>query len=224
MIQLYLDTVDVKKIKRFSACLPVRGITTNPSILAKAGVGVNQALSETAGVLSDDVRFFVQVVSQSIQGMVDEAKNIDALPYDVVVKIPMTELGLNAIKLIKKQGIKVLATAIYSTQQGVVAALCGADYLAPYINRIDTMGGDGIKVVAELQSIITIQGLDCTLLPASFKNTQQVIEVMKQGVGTITLPVDVAEQMVSHPATEPAINQFEADWTKVFGSRLSFES
>ena len=167
MIELYLDTVDVKQIERFNTCLPIKGITTNPSILAKAGVGVNQALSSVAQILGNDTRFFVQVVSQTINGMVEEAVGIDALPYDVVVKIPATERGFSAIKLIKNKGIKVLATAIYSTQQGILAALCGANYLAPYINRMDTMGCDGVGVVTELQSLLTIQKLDCIILPAS---------------------------------------------------------
>ncbi len=117
-----------------------------------------------------------------------------------------------------------MATAIYSVQQGILAALSGADYLAPYVNRMDTMGNDGIKVVADLQLLIMQQGLNCKLLPASFKNTLQVIEVMKLGVQAITIPVDVAIQMLKHPAVDSAVKQFSQDWTNVFGDKLSFES
>ena len=224
MIELYLDTVDVEQVRRFNTCLPIKGVTTNPSILAKAGVGVNQALSGLAEIIGCDARFHVQVVSQTVVEMVAEAKQIDALPYDMVIKIPATEVGLAAIKLIKKEKIKVLATAIYSTQQGFLAALCGADYLAPYVNRMDTMGGDGVSVVADLQLLLTQYELDCIVLPASFKNTKQVMDVMKLGVGAITLPVDVTAQMISHPAVEPAVKQFNHDWQGVFGAELSFES
>jgi len=102
--------------------------------------------------------------------------------------------------------------------------LCGADYLAPYVNRMDTMGGNGVAVVADLQQLITINGLNCKLLPASFKNTLQVMDVMKLGVGAITLPVDVAMQMISHPAVDPAVDKFGQDWRDSFGSMLSFET
>ncbi len=223
MIELYLDSVDIKQISRLNACLPVKGVTTNPSILANADTGVSQALSEIDQVI-DGARFHVQVVSQTVDEMVDEAIKIDKLPFDMVVKIPATEKGLAAIKRVKKRGIVVLATAIYSSQQGVLAALCGADYLAPYINRMDTIGGDGIAVVADLQKLITINGLDCKLLPASFKNTMQVMEVMKLGVGAITLPIDVAIQMINHPAVDPAVEKFSQDWRDTFGTMLSFET
>lgn len=224
MIELYLDTVDAKQIYRFNACLPIKGVTTNPTILANAGIGVNQALSEIIQIIGHEARFHVQVVSETVDEIVDEAVKIDALPYDLVVKIPASEQGLSAIKRLKKNNIKVLATAIYSTQQGFFAALCGADYLAPYVNRIDTMGNNGLKVVADLQQLIDQQGLDCKLLPASFKNSKQVIDVMKLGVRAITLPVEIATQMVSHPALDSAIGQFNQDWKTVFGTKLSFET
>lgn len=223
MIELYLDTVDVEQVNRLNSCLPIKGVTTNPSILANAGMGVTQALAELAEII-EDARFHVQVVSQTVDAIVDEAIEIDKLPFDMVVKIPATEIGLAAIKIVKKCGIQVLATAIYSSQQGFLAALCGADYLAPYVNRMDTMGGDGVAVVADLQQLITINGLSCKVLPASFKNTLQVMEVMKLGVEAITIPVEVAIQMISHPAVNPAVAKFDQDWKETFGTMLSFES
>jgi len=223
MIELYLDSVDITQIRRLNTCLPVKGVTTNPSILANADIGVTQALSEIATII-DDARFHVQVVSQTVEEIVDEAVEIDKLPFDMVVKIPATEIGLAAIKRVKKRGIQVLATAIYSSQQGILAALCGADYLAPYINRMDTMGADGIAVVADLQQLLNIYDLNCKLLPASFKNTMQVMEVMKLGVEAITLPIDVAVQMISHPAVGPAVEKFNQDWRGTFGTMLAFES
>ena len=156
--------------------------------------------------------------------MLEEAKHINALPYDMVVKVPATEVGLAAIKKMKAENIQVLATAIYSTQQGFLAALCGADYLAPYVNRIDATGADGIGVVADLQLLLDQYHLDSKILPASFKNTQQVMGVLKVGVGAITLPVDVAALMFAHPAVQPAVDQFIYDWQMCFGSKLSFES
>jgi len=224
MLELYLDTVDVKQVKRFSSSLPIKGVTTNPSILANAGVGVNQILPELAKILGSQARFHVQVVSQSVDKIVEEARHLNALPFDIVVKIAATEIGLTAIKQIKQHKINVLATAIYSVQQGFCAALCGADYLAPYVNRIDAMGNSGVAVVADLQKLLTLNNLECKLLPASFKNTLQVMEVMKLGIGAITLPVDVTEQMIIHPAVKPAVDKFDKDWRSSFGEKLSYES
>ena len=224
MIELYLDTADIEQVKRFKQCLPLKGVTTNPSILASAGTGLNEVLTDLAQVLEQNARFHAQVVSTSVDGMVEEAKQIHQLPYDMVVKVPATETGLAAIKQIKKEGILVLATAIYSAQQGFMAALCGADYLAPYVNRIDAMGADGVGVVADLQYLLNQHGLASKILAASFKNTQQAMDVMKLGIGAITLPVDVAAQMFAHPAVQPAVEQFSKDWHEAFGNKLSFES
>jgi len=224
MIELYLDTADVEKIARFNACLPLKGITTNPSILANAGCGLNQMLAEVSGIVGSDARFHAQVVSQTVDNMVGEAKQLHALPYDVVVKIPATETGLAAIKKIKDKNIPVLATAIYSAHQGFLAALCGADYLAPYVNRIDAVGMDGIGVVADLQMLLEKHGLESKILAASFKSTQQAMAVIKLGIAAITLPVDVTEQMISHPAVQPAVDQFTRDWQGVFGDKQSFQS
>lgn len=137
MLELYLDTVDVIQVARFNECMPIRGVTTNPSILAAAGVGLQQALPALAEVLGDGARFHVQVVSHTVAQMLEEAEQIRALPYDLVVKVPVTETGLAAIRKMKAENIPGLATAVYSAHQGFLAALCGADYLAPYVNRCD---------------------------------------------------------------------------------------
>ncbi len=223
MIELYLDSADIERIARLNERIPLRGITTNPSILAQSGLFLNQVLREVSAIIGADARFHAQIVSQTIDEMVDEAKQLNELPYDLVVKVPATETGLSAIKMIKAEGISVLATAIYSAQQGFLAAMCGADYLAPYVNRIETAGVDGIGVVADLQLLLDRNGLECKILAASFKNTRQVLEVMKLGIGAITLPVDIAEQMMTHPAVQPAVDQFSRDWTAAYGGKLSYE-
>ncbi len=224
MIEFYLDSVDVAAISRLHRCIPIKGVTSNPSILSSANTGVELALTEISHLLGKTARFHIQVVSTSVDDMVAEAVQLASMPYDIVVKIPATETGLAAIKQIKQQDIAVLATAIYSSQQGFMAAIAGADYLAPYVNRMDSMGGDGISVVAELQHLLDVYGLDCRLLPASFKNTRQVIEVLKLGVAAITLPVDIADQMLLNPAVEPAIDRFTQDWQNTFGTMLSYQT
>ncbi len=224
MFELYLDTADIGHIARFNACLPVRGITTNPSILAKADSGLSALLPKVAEILGAQARIHVQVVSASADAMVNEALTLQELPYDIVVKVPATEIGLAAIKRMKARNIPVLATAIYTVQQGFLAALCGADYLAPYVNRIDALGANGVGVVADLQRLLDRHQLASTLLPASFKNTQQVLDVLKAGVASITLPAEIAAELFAHPSVQPAVDRFSQDWQKVFGQALSFES
>jgi TalC/MipB family fructose-6-phosphate aldolase len=224
MFELYLDTADIGQISRFSACLPVHGITTNPSILAKTGIGLTELLPKVTEVLGGQATIHVQVVGESAEAMVQEALHLQELPYRIVIKVPATETGLIAIKQMKARGIPVLATAIYSVQQGFLAALCGADYLAPYVNRIDAMGANGTGVVADLQLLLDRHRLASKLLPASFKNTQQVLYVLKAGVASITLPVEIAGELLGHPAVQPAVNRFTQDWQSAFGQKLSFES
>lgn len=224
MFELYLDSVDFSEISRLNDCLPLAGVTTNPSILANAKMGVNEALEQISKLIDGQPRFHVQVVSQTVKQMVAEAEKIDAMPYDCVIKIPASETGLATIKQLKKKDIPVLATAIYSVQQGIFAALNGADYLAPYVNRIDMMGANGINVVEQIQRFIHQHQLSCKLLPASFKNTLQVNEILSLGVQAITIAPDIAVKMLHHPAVNEAITQFDQDWNQVFGTKLSFES
>ncbi len=223
MFELYLDTADLAQVARFNACLPVHGITTNPSILAKSTQRLSQLLPALTEILGEHSQNFVQVISEDVNAMVDEAERLIELPYNLVVKIPATEIGLSAIKRLKARNLPVLATAIYSVQQGFLAALCGADYLAPYVNRIDTFGMDGVGVVADLQLLLDKHHLPSKLLPASFKNTQQVLDVLKLGVASITLPIEVADQLFGHPAVNPAVQQFGLDWQSVFGNKLAYE-
>lgn len=224
MFELYLDTADIDKVAHFNQCMPLKGVTTNPSILAKSAVGVKQLLADMSTILDHGSRFHVQVVSTTVAGMVQEAKALNELPYDLVVKIPATANGLAAIKKIKAESIPVLATAIYSVQQGFLAALSGADYLAPYVNRIDATGVDGIGVVADLQLLLEKHQLKSKILAASFKSTHQAMQVMALGIGAITLPVDIAEQMITNPVVQTAVDQFNQDWETVFGNKQSFQS
>lgn len=224
MFELYLDSANLEDIRDLSKIMPLAGVTTNPSIMAAGGLGLSRLLTELSEIFGSQGRFHVQVVSNSVEGIVAEAKQLHTLPYDIVVKIPAHAAGLNAIKQIKQFEIPVLATAIYNVQQGWLAALNGADYLAPYLNRIDNLGFDGIGVVGDLQTLIDNYRLSTKLLVASFKNVQQVLQVLKMGVASVTLPIDITRQMVNNPATDAAVEKFAEDWHSVFGDHLSFES
>jgi fructose-6-phosphate aldolase 1 len=225
MFQLLLDTADIKKIAEINEYLPVHGVTTNPSIMAGAGTGVNFVLPAIVEVLGEDTQLFVQALSTTVDGIVEEAKKLSAMPFkNITVKIPTTPIGLAAMKKLQPTNIRTLATAIYTVQQGFLAALNGADYMSPYLNRIDTLNNDGVGVCVEIQNLLNQHELSTILTPASFKNTQQVMDVLATGCGAITLPVDVIEQMVNFPAVQPAVDQFNKDWSAAFGDKLSYNS
>ena len=224
MLEIYLDSSNLEEIKKLSAALPLAGVTTNPSIMAAGGIGLTRLLTELTEIMGSNSRFHVQVISNTVESIIAEAGKLHELPFDIVVKIPAHTAGLAAIKQIKKDNIPVLATAIYNVQQGVMAAMNGADYLAPYLNRIDNLGFNGISVVADLQQFINQHQLPTKLLVASFKNVHQVLQVFKHGVQAVTLPLDIAQQILNNPATDAAVVKFSQDWNSVFADKLSFES
>jgi fructose-6-phosphate aldolase 1 len=224
MLEIYLDSADVAGIKNLCPALPLAGVTTNPSIMAASGVGLYDLLTALTEVIGPHGRYHVQVVNNTAEGIIAEAHKLRELPFDIIVKIPAHTAGLSAIKQLKKDNIPLLATAIYTVQQGMMAALHGADYLAPYLNRIDNQGSDGVGVVADLQSMIDRYQLPSKLLVASFKNVNQVLQVLKLGVGAVTLPLDIAQQILTTPATDTAVEKFNLDWQATFANKLSFES
>lgn len=224
MLELYLDTANLQQIEELAPILPLRGVTTNPSIMAAGGVGLNALLPKLESVLGKQTRIHVQVLSNSVDGIIEEASQLHALPYDIVVKIPAHANGLAAIKQIKQATVPVLATAIYSKQQAIIAALNGADYLAPYLNRIDNLGFDSLEVIDGIQNFLERYQLPSQLLVASFKNLNQVLSVLDLGVGAVTLPTDIAWQFLNHQATELAVDKFNSDWQLQFSDKLSYQT
>lgn len=224
MLEIYLDTANLQQIQQLAPILPLRGVTTNPSIMATGGLGLRDLLPKLEAVLGKQTRIHVQVLSNSIDGIIEEASQLHALPYDIVVKIPTHANGLAAIKQIKQEAVPVLATAIYSKQQAILAALNGADYLAPYLNRIDNLGMNSIEVISAIQNFLDQYQLPSQLLVASFKNLNQVLAVMDLGVGAVTLPTDIAWQFLHNPTTDLAVEKFNTDWQLQFADKLSYQS
>ena len=224
MLELYLDTANLQQIEELAPILPLRGVTTNPSIMASGGVGLNALLPKLESILGKQTRIHVQVLSNSVDGIIEEASQLHALPYDIVVKIPAHANGLAAIKQIKQATVPVLATAIYSKQQAIIAALNGADYLAPYLNRIDNLGFDSLEVIDGIQNFLERYQLPSQLLVASFKNLNQVLSVLDLGVGAVTLPTDIARQFLNHQSTELAVDKFNSDWQLQFSDKLSYQT
>jgi len=216
-MELYLDTADISAVKRLSRILPLQGVTTNPSIIAKARTSLWEVLPALRDALGGEGKLFAQVLANHAEHMVEEAELLHSRVPGLVVKVPVTAEGLAAIKILRTRKIPTLGTAVYGAGQGLLSALAGAEYVAPYVNRLDAQGGDGIAMVTELQQLLTLHAPHAKVLAASFKTPRQALVCLLAGCKSITLPVDVAEQFISAPAVQAAVEKFEEDWQGAFG-------
>lgn len=222
-MELIIDSADIKQIKELKELCTVAGVTTNPTILTKTGREATDVIQDLIALLDEDQKLFIQVVKTDFEGIMEEAKAIHALrKKNMYVKIPVTHEGLKAIKECKKLGIGVLATAIYSAEQGFIAAMNGAEYLAPYVNRMCNYG-DGVQVTKDLLQMLKANNMPTKVVAASFKNTYQAHELIKTGIQALTVPCDVLFNMIDHPATTIAVGEFTMNWQKAYSRKTLFE-
>ena len=217
-MEFILDTADLEAVKQLDELLTIEGVTTNPSIITKSGKIPEQVIKEFVEYLRPEQKFFVQVVSTDYEQMLEEARYICSLrPKNTYVKIPVTHNGYKAIKQLKSEGLGVLATAIYSADEAFLAAMNGADYLAPYVNRMCNYG-DGIGQVLDLLQMLETQGFENTkVIAASFKNVEQVHALIAAGIQSVTVPPEVVFTMIDHPGTKIAVDEFSVAWREAYG-------
>ena len=217
-MEFILDTADLEAVKQLDELLTIEGVTTNPSIITKSGKTPEQVIKEFVEYLRPEQKFFVQVVSTDYEQMLEEARYICSLrPKNTYVKIPVTHNGYKAIKQLKSEGLGVLATAIYSADEAFLAAMNGADYLAPYVNRMCNYG-DGIGQVLDLLQMLETQGFENTkVIAASFKNVEQVHALIAAGIQSVTVPPEVVFTMIDHPGTKFAVDEFSVAWREAYG-------
>ncbi len=215
-----LDTADLSAIKHCNEFYPLFGVTTNPSIVAKEHTDFWKLVADIRAIIGPDKLFFAQTVQKTADKMVEEAVLMNERaggPF--CVKIPIGEEGLKATMELKKRGIRVLMTAIFTPAQALVAAMAGADYVAPYVNRLDNIIGDGTRVVEEIVEQFNYYGVDCEVLAASFKNAEQVNKCAAAGCHCVTVTADVLKAVITHPMTDAAVNGFDIDWQNTYGDK-----
>lgn len=221
-MELIIDSSNIEQIKDLNDLLTITGVTTNPTILTKSGKEAMDVVKDLCEVLSEDQLLFIQTVQTSFEGIMEEAKMISSIRNkNMYVKIPVTHEGLRAIKECKKLGIHTLATAIYTADQAFLAAMNGAEYLAPYTNRMCNYG-DGVQDVKDLIEMLRVNHMPAKVIAASFKNTYQVHELIKAGIQAVTVPCDVLYQMIDHPGTKIAVGEFSVNWQRAY-NRNTFE-
>lgn len=224
IMQFIIDSADTKAIRHCMEFFPVAGVTTNPTIISKEKSDFKQLIAEIRSIIGPDKMLHVQCTSDTADEIVGEAKALKAIAGgDFYVKIPVSAEGLKAIRILKGQGIKVTATAIFTQQQALLAALAGADYVAPYINRLDNIVSDGAHVVEEIVTLFKTHNISTKVLAASFKNVEQVHKVSMVGCPAVTINPELFDQLIYHPLTLYAVDAFTADWEMVYGEKKILE-
>ena len=217
-MKFIIDDVNLEKIKSIYDKFKIDGVTSNPSIIFKYGKKPYVILKEIREFIGEDAELHVQVISNVAETMIEEAhKIIEQLGRNTYVKIPVTKEGLKAIKALSKEEINITATAIYTQMQAYLAGKAGAKYAAPYVNRIDNLGANGIQVAKDIHDIFKKNDLKTEVLAASFKNSQQVLELCKYGIGAATISPDVIEGLIKNDSVAMAVEAFKNDFEKLCG-------
>jgi fructose-6-phosphate aldolase 2 len=219
IIMLYiLDTANLEEIKRAFDLYPMSGVTTNPTIISKENRNLLDILKEIREAIGEDKMLHVQALGLTAEEIVKEAEYLtEAIGGNLYIKIPVIPEGIKAMKILKKKGIKITATAIFTAQQALMAAVAGAEFVAPYVNRIDNISGNGAEVVAQIVHLFKIHDIGAKVLAASFKNVQQVHDVALAGGQSVTVSAEIMDALLSHPLTDSSISKFATDWQGVYG-------
>ncbi len=223
-MQYIIDTARIDAIKKCAEFYPIDGVTTNPTIISKERTGFTSLIKEIRGIIGPDKMFHIQTTETEADMIVKEAMALqEAVGGDFYIKIPVSPEGLKATMILNDMGIKVTMTAIFTQQQALIAAKAGAAYVAPYINRLDSIVSDGVHVVEEIVQMFRAHNIDTKVLAASFKNAEQIHKVAMVGGHAVTISPDLFENLVYHPLTLYAIDDFDADWKGVYGDKKILE-
>ena len=210
-MKLFLDTADIEEIRTGVRWGVIDGVTTNPSLFAKvAGMTYDEVLKLICGITPGPVS--AEVIADDVDGMLTQGRHFAKLADNIVVKVPMTENGLEAISRFKAEGIKTNCTLIFTANQGLLAAKAGASLLSPFVGRLDDINEDGLIVIRELSDIVNAYDLDSEVLAASIRHPRHITESALAGAHVATLPFKVLQQMIHHPLTDSGIVRFKADW------------
>ena len=210
-MKLFLDTADLDEIRTVARWGVLDGVTTNPTLFAKTtGMTYDEVLAEICTITSGPVS--AEVVAEDVEGMLAEGRHFAKIADNIVVKVPMSETGLEAISRFAAEGISTNCTLIFSANQGLLAAKAGASLLSPFVGRLDDINEEGMIVIREPADIIRFHELDAEVLAASIRHPRHVTDSALAGAHVATLPFKVFQQMVHHPLTDKGIIQFRKDW------------
>jgi transaldolase len=212
MMKFFIDTANIDEIKKASDLGMVDGVTTNPSLVAKEGREFKGLVREICDMVDGPVS--AEVVSVDAEGMVQEARDLADLADNIVVKIPMLEEGLKAVKILAQEGIKTNVTLCFSAIQALMAAKAGAAYISPFVGRLDDINHKGMELVENIIAIYDNYGFETEVIVASVRNPIHVLDAALMGADIATIPYKVIQQLTKHPLTDIGLEKFLADWNK----------
>ena len=217
-MKFFLDGSDIGKIKKFSDLGLIDGVTTNPSIILKSGKNMIEVISELASIVSGSIS--AEVSALDSEKMVEEGIKLSQIAENVTVKLPITWDGLEACNTLSQKGISVNMTLCFSASQALLAAKSGAEYVSPFIGRLDDLNLDGADLISDIKLIYSNYNFSTKVLAASIRTINHVKQCALLGADVATIPIDIFEKLVKHPLTDSGLSQFTADWEKTGQSIL----
>ncbi|HNX28150.1 MAG TPA: fructose-6-phosphate aldolase [Syntrophomonadaceae bacterium] len=209
-MRIFVDSANIEEIKEINRMGFLDGVTTNPSLVAKEKRDYHQVIREIAAIVDGPIS--AEVISLDLQGMLQEAEMLAEIHPNVVIKIPLTAIGLQVISILKQKEIATNATLVFSANQALLAARAGAGFVSPFIGRVDDNGNDGLKLLEDIVTIFDQYMLDTEIIAASIRHPMHVIQAAKLGSHIATIPYKVIMQMIQHPMTDAGIDKFLSDW------------
>ena len=217
-MELFIDTAEIDEIKSLNITGLIDGVTTNPSLIAKAGRNIIETIEEICNEVSGPVS--AEVTATDFETMIKEGRKLSAIAQNVAIKVPLTFDGLRACKVFSEDGIMVNVTLCFNSAQAILAAKAGASFISPFIGRLDDIGSDGINLISEITEIYDIHGFETKVLAASIRSVQDIIDSAKFGADVATIPPKFLKAMYNHPLTDKGLADFLADWKKTGQSIL----
>lgn len=212
-MKLFIDTANVDEIKEIAEWGVVDGVTTNPSLIAKEKRDFKEVVTEITGIVDGPIS--AEVVSLKHDEMVEEAKDLAKIHKNIIIKVPMTEEGLIAVKELHAMGIKTNVTLVFTSTQALLAAKAGASYVSPFLGRLDDISTNGLNLIEEIMDTFNNYSYDTEVIAASIRHPMHVVECARLGCDIATVPYKVFKQMLHHPLTDSGIERFLKDWESV---------
>ena len=209
-MQLFIDSADVGELRAAAATGLIDGVTTNPSLIAKSGRKMKEAIAEICSIIPGPVS--AEAVATDVEGMLAEGRYLARIASNVVVKLPLTENGLTACQTLSDEGIRVNVTLCFSTTQALLAAKAGAYFISPFIGRLDDKGVDGMQLIRDIRKIYDNYGFATNILAASIRSVEHIHQSALAGSDCATLPPKIFAAMYKHDLTDAGVEAFLKDW------------
>jgi len=209
-MKFFIDTANIEEIRKGLEMGLVDGVTTNPTLLSKEKKDPQQVIEEILKMVEGPVN--LEVIAKNADGMCEEARKLTSLGDNVVVKIPMTEEGIKAVRTLSLEGIKTNVTLIFQPVQALIAAKAGAAYVSPFIGRLDDIASRGMSIIDEICKIFFNYGFETEVIVASIRNPVHVLDAALIGADIATIPFNVLKQLMNHPLTDIGLERFLKDW------------